>query len=227
MDDNEMRTDQRNENVKQRRFDQSYQASKMIRMNRRAGFKVHKGQSVALFADPRDRATHSRLGIHCLIIDVTTGAYPSVRLVIPEGIIGDKQSKTSIWFTHDKYNLLDASSPLGPERRLLRQQILDKSFDPTKYKIISVREAHRVTYSKHHSIKKHKTNFERRKIKCNCKRLGLQCKTNTCGCRKAGILCTHLCKCNKSDCMNRHIHGVVLEDEVKAGNEVPKNQPTV
>ena len=230
VDDTVIREEKRLENTLQRRLDQSYQASKMLRMNRRSGFSVSLGESVAFFPDKRDRATQSRLGIHCLVIGVSNGSYPAVRVMIPEGIIGDKRSKTSTWFSHDKYNVMHSSSPLGPERRQLRNAILNNTLVYTDYPIISVRDAHRVTYSSHRTVKKKQPPWNKRKFKCNCRRLGIQCSTDNCGCRKAGLCCSNQCLCNEQRCMNRKIHGVSLAGnppETKAGSDVPKNHPTV
>ena len=68
VDDTVIREEKRLENTVQRRLDQSYQASKMLRMNRRSGFSVSLSESVAFFPDKRDRATQPRLGIHSIKI---------------------------------------------------------------------------------------------------------------------------------------------------------------
>ena len=44
VDDTVIREEKRLENTLQRRLDQSYQASKMLRMNRRSGFSVSLGE---------------------------------------------------------------------------------------------------------------------------------------------------------------------------------------
>ena len=222
--------EERNSKTEQRRNDQSYQASKMIRMNQRPGFSINIGDPVAFFPDGRDRATRSRLGIHCLVIGVSRGSYPSIRVMIPEGIIGDKKLRTSTWFPHDRYNVMHPSSPLGTERRKIQTQILNQTFDSRSYPIISVRGAHRVTYSSQRSIKKKQPMLQNRKVKCSCKRLGIQCSTDNCGCRKAGVVCSHHCKCLDGQCMNRRIHGTKLpgnDPNSMTGSDVPKNRPTV
>ena len=119
----------------------------MIQMNRMTAFHVEIGQAVALFPDQRDRSTQSRHGIHGIVFETSESSLPSVRIAIPEGIIGDKRGKKAIWYPPDMYSVIHSSLPLGGARRILQDSIKTNSFNKEGFPIISIRDAHRMAYS--------------------------------------------------------------------------------
>ena len=206
IDDTTERQYTRHENISTRQAEQRRQATKMIRMNQQAGFRVSVGDAIALFPDPRDRANQSRHGIHCLVFAVSHSLQPSVRLVLPERIIGDKRTRTPTWYARDTYSVIHSSSPMGKARRDLQKQIIDKTFDPTKMAFLSIRDAHRIAYSQEGQLKTKLRTTKSYGTGCSCKAGSSQCTTNNCGCRKKNQACDASCKCSENRCMNRNFH---------------------
>ena len=102
----------------------------------------------------------------------------SVNVVTPYGIIGSDRSVRQIGL--DKYSTLDDNATISEDLSNLRSTIKSGLFTDSQHDLITLPKAH---------LKMCGHTGGRRK--CSCKG---NCSTDTCGCRKHGVLCSSACK---------------------------------
>ena len=173
-----------------RRERQLAQANDMIRTRGKAIVNdgVLPGSVLTVYPDFRE-VSHG-VGIVAIVYKTSPGG--GVLAATEYGLLTHSDNKKHFYIPDDRYTLRykqDEEAPLSLALQRVRESILNKTYDDSTVKKVTIQEAHKLITGQV---------SPQRRGKCNC--LAQGCKNKRCPCIKKGLKCISACKCNMNCC---------------------------
>lgn len=174
----------RRQSSKSKRKCQQLQAEKMIKLRKKEDTGVGIGAIVTISLDKRDFTMAS--GVRAVVYDVKEET-KGILACSEYGII--VHNDADYWIPSDRYGVTtspDDTAVLTDGLVSIRAEVLDKTFDPST--------KDRITLSM--AMKTFLGRSPKKRAVCKCRG---NC-TNSCGCRRKGVMCSSSCGCGGNCC---------------------------